>query len=294
MSGDWQPLSARESGKAASLREEVSDGLVQPLRSWIERTAYYLPKEVIERLGVLLDIDLTDFWFQGSPHERLANAPLSNRLLDVTDAVLHSMATFAPSYAGMARRLNADNKKREVRESLQQLLDDAQSTYEVKEDCTGLQRRINPVAAELRDMAIKSAQTKSDVGSAVFQLREASDAVRAMHPDTKKAYRMAVTAVESAAHAVIEPNNKNSTLGTMLRIVEANPVAFEVEIASKDRGKGPITPITGMMRMLWDGQTSRHGSKQPTREETREEAEMAVQLASVLVLWFSTGMVRRK
>jgi hypothetical protein len=64
MSGDWQPLSARESGKAASLREEVSDGLVQPLRSWIERTAYYLPKEVIERLGVLLDIDLTDFWFR--------------------------------------------------------------------------------------------------------------------------------------------------------------------------------------------------------------------------------------
>lgn len=228
MSGDWQPLSARESGKTASLREGVSDGLAEPLRSWIERTAYYLPEEVIERLGVLLDIDLTNFWFQGSPHERLANAPLSNRLLDVTDAVLHSMATFAPSYAGMGRRLNADNKKREVRESLQQLLDDAQSAYEVKEDSTGPQRRINPVAAELRDTAIKSAQIKSEVGSAVSQLREASDAVRAMHPDTKKAYRMAVTTVESAAHAVIEPNNTSycCRTGQLTRRREFSGLAF--------------------------------------------------------------------
>lgn len=52
--------------------------------------------------------------------------------------------------------------------------------------------------------------------------------------------------------------------------------------------------MTGMMRMLWEGQTSRHGSKEPARDETREEAEMAVQLASVLVLWFASGMVRRK
>jgi hypothetical protein len=49
-----------------------------------------------------------------------------------------------------------------------------------------------------------------------------------------------------------------------------------------------------MMRMPWDGQASRRGSKQPSREETRGEAEMAVHLASVLVLWFSTGSVRRK
>jgi hypothetical protein len=177
---------------------------------------------------------------------------------------------------------------------LQQLLDDAHSVYEVKDNGSGLERRIGPTEGQMLDSAIKAAEIKSDAGSAASQLREASDSVRAMHPDTKKAYGMAVTAVESAAHAVIEPNNRMATLGTMLRILDANPAAFEVEIAGRDRGKGPITPVTGIMRMLWEGQTSRHGSSQPTREETHEEAEMAVQVASLLVLWFSTGAVRRK
>ena len=50
-------------------------------------------------------------------------------------------------------------------------------------------------------------------------------------------------------------------------------------------GQGRNTSLDRFIigRLLWDGQTSRHGSKQPAREETREEAEMAVQLASVLV-----------
>lgn len=294
MNEDWQPLSARESGKPAGLCEGVSAGLARPLRAWIERSAVDLPNDVIERLGVLLDIDLEQFWFSENLPESLAHAPLSNKLLEVADAVLYSLATFAGNYAGKGRVVNANETKREVRSSLQQLLDDARSVYEVKEDCTGIERRIDPTAAKILDSASKAAENKIDTGSAASQLREASDSVRAMHPDTKKAYRMAVTAVESAAHAIIEPNNTRATLGTMLRILDANPADFEVEIAGKDRGKGPITPVTGMIRMLWDGQTSRHGSKQPAREETREEAEMAVQLASVLVLWFASGMIRRK
>lgn len=290
----WQPLSVRESGKPAALREGVPDGLAGPLRAWVERVSTWVPEQVVERIGVQLDIDLNDFWSNGTLYERLASVPLNDRLLDVADAVLHSLATFAATYAGKGRKLNEDQARREVRRSLQHLLDDARSVHEVKDDCTGLERRIDPVATEMFDAAVEAAQAKLDAGSAASQLREASDAVRAMRPDTKKAYRMAVTAVESAAHAIIEPNNSRATLGTMLRTLEANPAAFEVEIAGKDRNKGSIVPVIGMMRMLWDGQTSRHGSKQPAREETRQEAEMAVQLACVLVLWFSADMVRRK
>jgi hypothetical protein len=287
MKRDWEPLSVRESGKPATMREGVPDGLDGPLRAWIERVAEWLPEEVIERLGVLLDIDLSDFWPGTNLYERIAQAPLNNRLQDVADAVLYRL------YKAPLFPISGEEWHKAIRD-LQQLLDDSHSIYEVKADGSALERRIDPTAAQVLGVAVKAAETKSDAGSAASQLREASDAARAMRPDTKKAYRMAVTAVESAAHAIIEPNNRTATLGTMLRILDANPSVFEVEIAGKDRNKGSIAPVIEMMRMLWDGQTSRHGSMQPTREETREEAEMAVQLASVLVLWFSTGMVRRK
>jgi hypothetical protein len=46
-----------------------------------------------------------------------------------------------------------------------------------------------------------------------------------------------------------------------------------------------------MMALLWEAQTSRHGGQMPTRPETREEAERAVQLASLLMLWFTSGTV---
>jgi hypothetical protein len=66
MNDDWQPLSAHESGKPAGLREGVPDGLARPLRAWIEWSASSLPSEVVERLGILLDIDLDKFWVGGS------------------------------------------------------------------------------------------------------------------------------------------------------------------------------------------------------------------------------------
>ncbi|WP_326793430.1 hypothetical protein OHA79_44625 (plasmid) [Streptomyces sp. NBC_00841] len=47
-----------------------------------------------------------------------------------------------------------------------------------------------------------------------------------------------------------------------------------------------------MMRLLWTGQTSRHGGLHGTCDESPEEARMAVQMAAALVDWFSTGIVR--
>jgi hypothetical protein len=104
------------------------------------------------------------------------------------------------------------------------------------------------------------------------------------------AYSLAIKAVESAAHAVIEPNNKKATLGTMLGILRSKPNLFEIAIPGKDG----IATVTAMMTLLWEGQTSRHGRREPAVEESFESAEMAAHIASVLVLWFSTGMVRRR
>lgn len=103
----------------------------------------------------------------------------------------------------------------------------------------------------------------------------------------------AIRAVESAAHATIEPNNAKATLGTMLGQFRNAPHVYRIAIPGPD-GSGSITPLTAMMELLWTGQTSRHGGQTPTRPETFQEAQMAVHLAATLVQWFTSGAVTRR
>jgi len=58
-------------------------------------------------------------------------------------------------------------------------------------------------------------------------------------------------------------------------------------------GTGSVEPLTGMLDLLWKGQTSRHGGRTAQRPEIFEEAQMAVHLAVTLVHWFTTGAIQR-
>jgi hypothetical protein len=75
----------------------------------------------------------------------------------------------------------------------------------------------------------------------------------------------------------------------MINAIKENRDQFSLAIPG-----GNIRTLEEMMRLLMHGQTSRHGSRTPTRLEKREEAEMAVQLAVTLVEWFASGKVRRR
>lgn len=75
-----------------------------------------------------------------------------------------------------------------------------------------------------------------------------------------------------AAHACV-------TLYAWLHIVDS-PCRY---------GSAVKCPLIEMMASLRKGQTSRHGSQTPTREETLPEAEMAVHPAFPLVHWLVTG-----
>jgi hypothetical protein len=287
----WQPLPARERGVSTSFREDVPPALAGALREWINMVARDYPS-LVRRVCVRLELTL-DYEIDAPDYELLAH-PLGIDdyiLLFITDALLDLLPR--PDGNDMIDRLKDVPRLIFVR-MVQESLDDARSVYGVKPDGRGLVRRVHPIAAKALASAVQAAVASPDVGSAASHLQAASDAVRALKPDCEKAYGQAIKAVESAAHAIIEPKNRKATLGSMLRVLDKNPTAFEVEIASLDRAKGPIAPVTAVMRMLWEGQTSRHGSQEPTREETLAEAEMAVQLASVLVLWFTTGKVRRR
>ncbi|KUN58453.1 hypothetical protein AQJ54_41775 [Streptomyces griseorubiginosus] len=114
------------------------------------------------------------------------------------------------------------------------------------------------------------------------------------NPDPSKAYSEAIKAVESASQALIEPNNSRATLGTMLKVIGNSPQRFTTAIpAAASSGKTDIDLVVDMMRRLWQGQTSRHGSQTPTQMETQQQAEMAVHVAAALVQWFAAGLVRR-
>jgi hypothetical protein len=116
--------------------------------------------------------------------------------------------------------------------------------------------------------------------------------VHALHPDPPKGYSEAIKAIEAAAHSTLEPGNQKATLGTMIRYLRDHPDRFSPAIAGRD-GYGDVAPLIGCMALLWEGQSSRHGSSAPTRAESLEEATMAVQLAVMMVQWFVSGAVHR-
>jgi hypothetical protein len=78
----------------------------------------------------------------------------------------------------------------------------------------------------------------------------------------------------------------------MIRYLREHPERFSLAIAGRN-GRGDVAPLIGCMALLWEGQSSRHGSSAPTRAELPGEAAMAVQLAVMLVQWFVSGAVHR-
>jgi len=76
------------------------------------------------------------------------------------------------------------------------------------------------------------------------------------------------------------------------RAGQYHPDRFSLTIAGPD-GRGDVGPLIECMRLLWEGQSSRHGSSTPTREETPAEATMAAHLAAMLVQWLTSGAVMR-
>jgi hypothetical protein len=176
-----------------------------------------------------------------------------------------------------------------MRVDLQQLLDDARSVYTLWSDRRGLRHRLDPTAEALALSASDAAGQEPDRGSAGAHLRRAWEAAYALHPDPVRAYSEAIKAVESAAQITVEPNNRKATLGTMLRVLGGTRARWVIDLGAAT--DGPET-VEKMMRLLWTGQTSRHGGAHPTRDETVHEARTAVSLAVTLVHIFTVGALR--
>ncbi|MCX4826243.1 hypothetical protein OG883_42050 [Streptomyces sp. NBC_01142] len=215
------------------------------------------------------------------PYESAKSALLSlddMALLDVVDTILGWEDT---------EGMGGDFEGR-----LARLLDHAGSVYRVNDTGDGLEERITPTIRDAVRHTVAEADARPTAGSAAEHLAIAWQAAYGLHPDPGKAYGEAIKAVESAAHAVIQPNHARATLGTMLGEIGNARAKFTTAI-STSAGKDPIAPVEAMMRALWDGQTSRHGKQTGTVPETLDAARASVHLAAALVQWFASGAVAR-
>jgi hypothetical protein len=106
--------------------------------------------------------------------------------------------------------------------------------------------------------AVASADTAANAGSAAAHLRTSWTCLHALHPDPVKAYSEAIKAVEAAAHALAEPNNRKATLGSMIGALRNSQHRYSLIIGTNR--ERDIATLIGMMVLLWDGQTSRHGA----------------------------------
>ncbi|MGW1504763.1 hypothetical protein ACWCQW_40875 [Streptomyces mirabilis] len=278
-----QRFSVRTGLVEASLNDGPYDGVPQhlasPLQAWVSSALHVNSSIEEETLAEAVSLRLR---ITVPPRYRAAQYLCSINdevLLDTIDEIL---AVWSLVGRGDPRLV----------EELDFLLDQGGSAYCVSEQKSGLENRVVPAVREALNEAISQAAANHSAGSAAEHLAFAWKAAYGRQPDPERAYSEAIKAVESAGHSVIQPNHAKATLGTMLGEIGNARTKFSTVITTP-AGKDPIAPIEGMMRTLWDGQTSRHGKKTATVPETLEAARAGVHLAAALVQLFSSGAVVR-
>ncbi|MFJ6986750.1 MULTISPECIES: hypothetical protein [unclassified Streptomyces] len=316
----WRPLSERAGATAPALRTSVSGALETQLRQWTHRAISRYDTD-LDRIVLRCDlrdsrrcrqhelvegVDPPADWNPELDH--LAYCTPRALLPDVIDAWLHLTAPAAPVrtlpalpnqpatgmdiFVSALSGFGALQPRYLLRDELQQLLDDGRSAYTLRADQAGLRQRVDPTVEALAKAAVTRDQDPAR-GSAGDHLKRAWTAAYALHPEPGKAYGEAIKAVEAAAHVTVEPNNSKATLGTMIKVMENTRDRWVVGIGSEPSSAAAET-VARMMRLLWTGQTSRHGGSHPTREETTTEARAAVHLAVALLNFFTDGLLAKQ
>lgn len=253
----WKPGAARERRELEDPYFDVPDHLRRPLWGWVENT---LSSDRYMAVAMALRVDVdTDYYAMPYALQQLEMGPHPDILLDTIETLLE---LYGPD-GGRSDQLGA-------------ILELGNSAYAVREDHRGLEER---VVHGVQSLVSEVAQTAT--GSAGDHLVAAWNAAYGRSSDSVKAYSEAVKAAEAALAPLVSPQNAKQTLGTMIKDLGNKPSKWSFVIA--DGTTSNVGTVLGMMRTLWEGQTSRHGGANPTRAETLEEARAGLHLAAALV-----------
>jgi hypothetical protein len=269
--------SARPDGKldAETLYEGIPAHLRSPLVHWVEsllqdleidqaerRAARVIARTrlVLERSYDSPDLQLVQF---------LQNYATSEQIFAVIDVLL------------------ADGVRGRYERHLDELLTDGGSAWRLAENGRSLVRRVESTATD--------AMLAVDNPTAGSHLRAAWAAVYGRHPDPTRAYSEAIKAVEAASIPVVLPNDRDATLGKVIGAFKQpeQRARWRLAISAPNDGQAEVAVLLDMLRLLWQGQTDRHGGSTPTVAISAPAAEAAVHLAVTLVQWFSAGAVEK-
>ena len=270
----WMPLSARNSPERAAAFEILQDGvpvwLAPPLLSWIEDQTGGGPY-------------IESSW-QHTLSSKLRK-PIPNRYrqikvddyLDIIDCIIGvKMRERDPSFRIALMKLDG-------------YLKDGGSLYRAGD--RGLEQRVNTELQATADSVFAS-------GSRAAQyLRDAWRKAWSRNPDASGAYWDSVRSVEAAYKPIVSPDNKETTLGTIISHVNDKPTKFRVRLQpARERGRDGdshgsgdnrdnVERIVAMMRLLWRSEFDRHGTDDKTvpLNVSIEQAQDAVALSTILV-----------
>lgn len=265
---DWQRLSVREGRREPlGLREDFSEAATNSLVHWLEgefgyRTAGPTDRfdQLVMNVALICDIPLNyDARYEASlMHQLVGQAELDDDLmLDVLDATLARGGRMAVN-------------------QLRTVLFDAGSAWTVRDDGTGLTRRVDPMATE----AFRAVVRPADAASA--ELSEAWSRLYGRTIDYSDAWDHAIKAMEDVLVPIVAPANPRATLGVV--VTELRKGVRHVRFSL-----GTTEVLGEIVKMAWPN-PDRHGGSDK-RTPTAEEAAGVVHLAISVVQWARDGLV---
>jgi hypothetical protein len=260
------------------LRPGVPEDLREPVLGWLTSRltvtgvgGSYVVHEVADKVRMLTQFDLgvtSDTYMPGENLTRRLRGLDEQILLRLIDALLYLNLEIADIITPMVEMLR---------------LSRSQYTVGPRNGSFGLVDRIAQGEQASLDRLGDSA------GAAGTLLQQSFSAAFGLQTNAGEAYKMAVKAVETAAHQTIEPNNTGATLGTMLGVMRNAPVKWTLPLDERaDHAHGNEELLISIMQSIWDGQEDRHRDGKVELSESRAAFHAAV----TLVGWFHDGLVQ--
>ena len=207
------------------------------------------------------------------PHPRvafMADGTSVTVLWDVVDELLRRLCTepdpTRPAWVSGFTRTGRQTRK--ITESLDRLLAESRSVYEIAPDRRGLQRRVDATLA-ISISGASGAAESAGYPAAREHLEKARSRLFGLHADPSGAYDEVVRAVEAVACPLFLPNSPTPTLGTVLSHLRQSS-GYEFAVTGKRGAPGSIDAVVAMMATVWGATvTGMRAPRSPPRSPAR-------------------------
>lgn len=265
------------------IRAGIPDSMEAPLRSWITQqfqgqysgmhdehmAKLSLVHEVQAALRLTLGAPASGFM----PRDNVVGAIYAKgeqTIMRVTDFLLSRLPVAADHVRSLSRTLDWSHSKYRV---------------DISGGVPRLALRLPAGIAETVQGVVNQA---GDAGSLLLK---AWHYAFGMEPQPAEAMDFAVKAVERAVTPVVCPNHPKPSLGIAVAYIR-DQRNWAHNLRTDGDKAPPNTTIHHMLQTLWAGQHYRHVDQNAV-SPTLEQAQAHVQLAALLVGWFSSGVVTR-